>query len=78
MYVLEMIFLSAVIVFLVIVAPIWILAHYLTRWRTAKTLSSEDERLLAELRDYADKLERRINTLERILDAETPHWRSQR
>lgn len=77
MYVLEMIFLSAVIVFLVIVAPIWILAHYLTRWRTAKTLSSEDERLLAELRDYADKLERRINTLERILDAEAPHWRSQ-
>lgn len=77
MYVLEMLFLSAVIVFLVIVAPIWILAHYLTRWRTAKTLSNEDEKLLAELRDYADKLERRINTLERILDAETPHWRSQ-
>jgi phage shock protein B len=77
MYALEMLFLSAVIVFLVIVAPIWILAHYLTRWRTAKTLSNEDEKLLAELRDYADKLERRINTLERILDAETPHWRSQ-
>lgn len=77
MYVLEMLFLSTIIVFLVIVAPIWILAHYFTRWRTAKTLSSEDEKLLAELRNYADRLEQRINTLERILDAEAPHWRSQ-
>lgn len=76
MYVLEMLFLGLLIIFLVIVAPIWILAHYLTRWRTAKTLSSEEEKLLADLREYADRMERRINTLERILDAEAPHWRN--
>lgn len=66
------------IVFLTIVAPIWIVAHYVTRWRTAKTLSSEDESLLAEVWGSADKMEARLRTLERILDAEHPEWRDER
>ena len=37
------------ILFLTVVAPIWIIAHYLTRWRTAKTLSGEDEKMLQEM-----------------------------
>jgi phage shock protein B len=65
------------IVFLIFVAPIWIIAHYVTRWRTAKVLSAEDERMLAELWEMAPKLESRINTLERILDVEAPEWRKQ-
>ena len=65
------------IVFLIFVAPIWIIAHYVTRWRTAKVLSAEDERMLAELWELAPKVESRINTLERILDAEVPEWRKQ-
>lgn len=73
----EVFWVAPMMVFLVIVAPIWIVAHYLTRWRTAKTLSAEDETLLAELRELVDKMESRVNTLERILDAEAPHWRKQ-
>ncbi len=65
------------IVFLVLVAPIWIIAHYVTRWRTAKVLSAEDERMLAELWELAPRMESRINTLERILDADSPDWRKQ-
>jgi phage shock protein B len=65
------------VVFLVLVAPVWIIAHYVTRWRTAKVLSAEDERMLAELWELAPKMESRINTLERILDAEVPDWRKQ-
>lgn len=63
------------VVFLVIVAPIWIIAHYVTRWRSNKSLSSEDERLLAELWATSEKMEQRIRNLERILDTEAPHWR---
>lgn len=63
------------ILFLVIVAPVWIISHYVTRWRTAKILSAEDEQMLTELWEVAPKLESRINTLERILDAEAPDWR---
>ena len=65
------------VVFLVIVAPIWIIAHYVTRWRQTRMLTSEDEKLLAELWDSVDKMESRINSLERILDAEVADWRKQ-
>ena len=67
--------LAPIVIFLMFVMPIWIIAHYLTRWRTAKTLSGEDEKLLTELWRSLDKMETRINTLERILDAEAPEWR---
>ncbi|MGH6912325.1 MAG: envelope stress response membrane protein PspB [Geminicoccales bacterium] len=60
------------IVFLVIVAPIWIIAHYTTRWRMAKTLSPEDEKQLAALWQVAERMEERLVNLERILDDEAP------
>ena len=60
------------IVFLVIVAPIWIIAHYTTRWRMAKTLSPEDEKQLAALWQVAERMEERLTNLERILADEAP------
>jgi phage shock protein B len=60
------------ILFLVIVAPIWIIAHYVTRWRMAKTLSPEDEKQFAELWRMAERMEERIDSIERILEAEGP------
>jgi phage shock protein B len=60
------------ILFLVIVAPIWIIAHYTTRWRMAKSLSPEDEKQFAELWQIAERMEERMTNLERILDAEVP------
>jgi len=63
------------ILLMVVVAPIWIIAHYLTRWRLAKTLSDTDEKLMSELRALADRLDERVQTVEKILDAESTHWR---
>jgi phage shock protein B len=60
------------ILFVVVVAPIWIIAHYTTRWRMAKTLSPEDEKQFAELWQIAERMEERIDNVERILDAEAP------
>ncbi len=65
------------ILFLSIVAPLWIIFHYVTRWRTAKTLSGEDEKMLQELWQSAARIEERIQTLERILDADGKGWREQ-
>ena len=65
------------ILFLVVVAPLWILAHYLTRWRSARVLSVEDERALGELWNAAQRMEARLSNLERALDAETPGWRAE-
>jgi phage shock protein B len=60
------------ILFLVIVAPIWIIAHYMTRWRMAKTLSPEDEKQFAELWRMAERMDERIDSIERILESEGP------
>ena len=64
------------VIFLVVVAPIWIVAHYLTRWRRSGKLSAEDERSLGELYEAARKMEARLAALERVLDAEAPGWRA--
>ena len=64
------------ILFLVIVAPLWIIFHYITKWKSAKTLTSEDEQILADLYESAEKIESRLNNIERILDAESPEWRN--
>lgn len=63
------------ILFLVVVAPIWIVAHYATRWRTARMLSRDQERVLADLYETARQMEQRVDGLERILDSEAPGWR---
>jgi len=64
------------VIFLVVVAPIWIVAHYLTRWRRSRKLSAEDERSLGELYEAARKMAARVVVLERVLDAEAPGWRA--
>jgi phage shock protein B len=68
-------FFVPVVIFLVIVAPIWLVLHYVTRWRSSRTLSREDERMLVDLWESAKRMELRIVTLEKILDAEAPQWR---
>ena len=37
------------VLFLTIVAPLWLIFHYVTKWRAARGLSAEDERMLADL-----------------------------
>ena len=64
------------IAFVVIVLPIWIIAHYGTKWQSNKVITEGDERLLSELWDTAGKMEERVRTLERILDEEAPDWRT--
>jgi len=55
--------------------PLWIVFHYITKWKTSKGLSAEDERMLSEVWESTNKMEERIQTLERILDIEAPSWR---
>jgi phage shock protein B len=64
------------VLFLTVVAPIWIIAHYVTRWRASRRLTAEDERALADLWQVARRMETRIEALERVLDAEAPGWRT--
>ena len=60
---------------LVVVAPIWIVFHYLTRMRETRNLTSADEQMLGEVWENSQRMEDRIVNLESILDAEVPDWR---
>lgn len=53
----------------------WLIFHYITKWKTAATLSGGDEKLLDELHDAARRLDDRLLTIERIMTAENPNWR---
>ena len=63
------------LIFLLVVAPIWIIAHYLVRWRATRAISRDDQRVLGELWEGLRRAESRIETLEKILDEEAPGWR---
>ena len=55
--------------------PLLIIFHYVTKWKMAKGLTPEDEKMLSEIWESVNRMEDRINTLERILDIEAPSWR---
>ena len=64
------------ILLLTVVVPTWIVFHYITKMKTSKGLSTEDEKMLSEVWESTNRMEERIKTLERILDIEAPNWRS--
>lgn len=63
------------VVFLAVVAPIWIFMHYRSKQQAQGALSEEERLELEALAAQAGRMTERIETLEAILDAETPDWR---
>ncbi len=45
--------------------------HYITLWRRQKTLQPDDERMMEDLWRSAKSMERRLETLERLLEDES-------
>jgi phage shock protein B len=72
----EEIIIPLVIVPMVVIGLPWLIFHYITRWKTAATLTTDDERLMEELYDLARRLDDRMCSIERIMTAENPNWRA--
>jgi phage shock protein B len=53
----------------------WLILHYIVQWRKAGTLKVEDEKMLEDVWRAARQMERRIEALEAILEAQAPGWR---
>jgi phage shock protein B len=70
------IFLPIIILGILFIGFPWVLFHYITKWKTASSITTEDENLLDELHDLARRLDDRMLTIERIVQAENPNWRS--
>ena len=62
------------ILFLTIVAPIWIVMHYRSKNKSRKGISEDERMQLDAMLAQFDKLEERIETLEEILESENPEW----
>jgi phage shock protein B len=65
----------AVIVFVAIPAPLFIVLHFITKWKQSREISGGDENMLEDLWLLSQRLEERLETLESILDSELPEWR---
>lgn len=63
------------ILFVVVVAPIWIVMHYQSKNKARTGLADEDRQVIDDMLKTVDRLTDRIDALERILDADQPDWR---
>ena len=63
------------IMFMIFVAPIWVIMHYRSKRKMSEGLSESELNQLNDLSNRAEKMADRIKTLEAILDAESPNWR---
>ena len=61
------------ILFMVVVAPVWL--HYRSVNRSSRGLNAEDRDNFERLLETVDTLSERIATLEALLDAEHGDWR---
>ncbi len=64
------------VVFLVIVAPLWLILHYWSNSRAKQGLSEEDQHALEDMTQSVEKLTGRIGNLEAILDEQHIGWRN--
>ncbi|MEQ8208052.1 MAG: envelope stress response membrane protein PspB [Woeseia sp.] len=68
----------AIIVFVAIPAPLFIVLHFITKWKQSRELSGGDEKMMEDLWLLSEKLNDRLEALETILDNELPGWRKNR
>ena len=66
------------VLFMVIVAPTWIVMHYRSVNRSSSQLSEDDRQALEEMLVAVDQMADRIESLEAILEADHPNWRQER
>lgn len=73
----EAVFIAPVVVGILFIGLPWLVFHYITKWKQAKVLPREDENLLGDMHDTARRLEDRLTTIERIIAADNPNWKSE-
>lgn len=56
----------------------WVILHYITKWKTAATITTDDEVFLEELYNLAKRLDERMDTVERLVAADNADFRPAR
>jgi phage shock protein B len=61
-------FIALGVVGIIFIGLPWIILHYISKNRSSRNLTEDDERMLEDLWRSARTMERRIETLERLLE----------
>ena len=69
---------EVVIVAAIFIGLPWIILHYVTRWKTAATITTDDEVLLEELYSLAKRLDERMDPVERLVASDNPEFKPAR
>ncbi|MEE4163111.1 MAG: envelope stress response membrane protein PspB [Woeseiaceae bacterium] len=67
--------LIAAVLLVTIGLPLYIVLNFITRWKQTREISRDDEQMLEDLWALSQRLEERLETLEKILDDDHPSWR---
>lgn len=62
------------VILILFVALPWMVLHYMTKWKTAATITTDDEVLLEELYALAKRLDERMDTVERLVASDDPSF----
>lgn len=62
----------------IFIALPWIILHYITKWKTAATITTDDEALLEELYQLAKRLDERMDTVERLVASDNADFKPAR
>jgi phage shock protein B len=63
------------ILFMSIILPLVIVLHYLTKWKSTKGLTDEEQQMLEGLWEGSERMASRLEALETILDDHAARWR---
>lgn len=69
---------AIIIVPTIVIGLPWLIMHYMTKWKTAGTITNDDEQLLDELYHLAKRLDDRMDTVERLVSADNPDFNPNR
>jgi phage shock protein B len=61
---------AVIIVPMIVIGLPWLILHYVTKWKTAPTLTLDDETMLEELYQLARRLDERMDTVERLVSSD--------
>ncbi|MEL6737609.1 MAG: envelope stress response membrane protein PspB [Pseudomonadota bacterium] len=67
-------FFALLIVLTLFIGLPWVILHYVTKWKTAATITTDDEVLLEELYNLAKRLDERMDTVERLVASDDPSF----
>ena len=69
---------AVVIVPTIVIGLPWLVMHYVTKWKSAASITTDDEALLEDLYNLAKRLDERMDTVERLVASDNPDFRAAR